>query len=641
MVLGNEQKIIERCLRAAKPLITHWSISSNGKDSTRDIVLRELSGIPGQLHERPWKNFGHNRTEAIQLGRGFLSDSQCVPSESWFLLLDADHEIVSEGFDRESLSESGYLVRQTDTTLDYSNVRLIRADQDAKARGVTHEYWDVRRSDTPIAGLKIIDHNDGGSKADKFERDIRLLLAGLEDPADADLHARYKFYLAQSYQDSRDYEEAARWYRERRDTRGHFEEERWMAAYRLGRTLLYAGKELEGEAELLRAFQERPTRAEPLYHLAKHHREKGRNHLAELFAQKCVRIPYPKNDLLFVEREAYQTGPLEELAIASWHTGEKERGLEACEALLTSQKSDVGRRNLCWYAKAFEAERGRYEVSQELRTFEDVVYNCANPSVCGDVVNIRLVNYLQERGRRYWGHPDAGIIKTQNVIQRGDHQWSLDDSVLTGWNQDTRIFGLEDVRLVEWLGRHWFTATTCQVPGAGGSPQVVLGRLSEDLTRIEDLKPILFPGRRPVEKNWVLWPQGDQLFCVYSFDPLVVMKVLPDSGEAKEIRRGPVRGYAGQFRGSSPVIETPDGSLAVVHDVSNLHDRNVYTHRLVEIREGGLRVSRPFLLEHHGIEYACGLSFDGETLTISYGLEDREAKWMKLPRDDAHELLRS
>ena len=54
----------------------------------------------------------------------------------------------------------------------------------------------------------------------------------------------------------------------------------------------------------LAAYEQRPTRLEPLYHLATHYRKAEDYSLGRLFAEPVRRTPYP-DDVLFVEREWY------------------------------------------------------------------------------------------------------------------------------------------------------------------------------------------------------------------------------------------------------------------------------------------------------------------------------------------------
>src|SRR5690606_19196219 len=82
MIVKNEARVIERCLRSVRPFITTWVIVDTGStDGTQDLIGRLLADVPGELHERPWVNFGHNRSEALALARD---------KADYILLIDAD-----------------------------------------------------------------------------------------------------------------------------------------------------------------------------------------------------------------------------------------------------------------------------------------------------------------------------------------------------------------------------------------------------------------------------------------------------------------------------------------------------------------------------------------------------------------------
>src|SRR5262249_23581331 len=71
MIVRNEAPVIRRCLASVRPLIDHWVIVDTGStDGTQDIIREYLRDLPGELHERPWQNFPHNRNEALALARG-------------------------------------------------------------------------------------------------------------------------------------------------------------------------------------------------------------------------------------------------------------------------------------------------------------------------------------------------------------------------------------------------------------------------------------------------------------------------------------------------------------------------------------------------------------------------------------------
>jgi glycosyltransferase involved in cell wall biosynthesis len=193
MIVKNESKIIKRCLDSVKHLIDSWCIIDTGSsDGTQEIIKEVLAGIPGELIERPWVNFGHNRNEGLRYAERWAD---------WILLTDADMVLVDTGFNRNLLDPTvdGYDVIQENHSIRYYNFRLLNAKRNWKCIGVTHEYYspaDGLRIRARLDSLWFNDISDGGSKGDKFERDIKLLVQGLIDEPE---NHRYMFYLAQSY----------------------------------------------------------------------------------------------------------------------------------------------------------------------------------------------------------------------------------------------------------------------------------------------------------------------------------------------------------------------------------------------------------------------------------------------------------
>ena len=236
MIVKNEGTIIERSIRSCQPVLDAICITDTGsrkEDRTKDIItaLGEEFKLHAVLLDDPWENFGHNRTHSVLNAKAFLSklgwDLECT----YLLLLDADMLLEIENFDKSSLTHDGYRVLQRGSLLAYSNLRLIRADRPWKCIGPTHEYRFLDNCNvSDLDTLAIDDLGDGGSKDDKFERDISLLTKGLEQEPD---NERYMFYLAESYRNSKQYRSAIEWYRKRIERAG-WQEETWYARYMIG-----------------------------------------------------------------------------------------------------------------------------------------------------------------------------------------------------------------------------------------------------------------------------------------------------------------------------------------------------------------------------------------------------------------------
>jgi glycosyltransferase involved in cell wall biosynthesis len=331
MIVKDEAHVIARCLASVRLLIDHWVIVDTGSsDGTQQLIRDLLHDIPGTLHERPWKNFGHNRNEALGLA---------AQSADYIVFIDADDVLEFDtGFDRSALHADAYEFDIHYGELIYRRVCMVATRLPWRWEGVVHEYLacdeSFGRAVLPDVRMRIV---GGGGRSqvteqEKFSRDAALLEAALQHEPD---NTRYQFYLAQSYRDSSQLERALLAY-ERRATMGGFAEEVFCSLLQSARMARRLGREpAEIIDRFLRAHESRPTRAEALGSLAMYLRESGpRWELAHLFAQRAATIPRP-HDALFVEREWYEWRCLDEYSIAAYWVGDYATSKTACERLLS------------------------------------------------------------------------------------------------------------------------------------------------------------------------------------------------------------------------------------------------------------------------------------------------------------------
>ncbi|ALC21604.1 UNVERIFIED_CONTAM: glycosyltransferase involved in cell wall biosynthesis [Streptomyces graminofaciens] len=321
MIVKNESGVIERCLASARGLIDTWVISDTGStDGTQDLIRKALDGIPGELHEEPWVNFGHNRSLNIRHARG---------KADYLLLLDADL-VVRQDAPLPRLTADSYMLRH-EGALEYRIKRLVRGSLPWRYEGVTHEYLTADRKDQQqnLDALVIEDHADGGSRHDKFERDARLLGDELErDPS----NTRTVFYLAQTMRDMGRTAEAIELY-ERRAAMGGWAEEVYYALLQAG-VLRARSDDWPGAMDALsRAWESRPERLEACYELASRLRGMGRHRAAHAFASAGLDRPQP-DDVLFTQPWVYRWGLLFEFSITAYWVGEYGASLRACDRLL-------------------------------------------------------------------------------------------------------------------------------------------------------------------------------------------------------------------------------------------------------------------------------------------------------------------
>ena len=127
----------------------------------------------------------------------------------------------------------------------------------------------------------INDIGDGGSKANKFDRDIQLLTQGLVDLPNND---RYTFYLANSYRDKGDNIAAIEMYKQRIKIGGWIEEI-WESYYNIGKCYMRIGDEAQAIYYWMEAHHKHKPRIENLYEIVKYYRHKEMYDLAYLFYQ--------------------------------------------------------------------------------------------------------------------------------------------------------------------------------------------------------------------------------------------------------------------------------------------------------------------------------------------------------------------
>jgi len=330
MIVKNETAVIERCLRSVRPFIDCWSIVDTGStDGTQRLIAKSLVGIPGELHERPWKDFGHNRTEALELARTWGDYS---------LVIDADETFeVPSGFALPKLTADGYFTihRGSNSSVAFERLQFLKTDAHWRYEGVLHEVavCDGAYRTEVLRGPLCVGHFDSarnqGDSKQKYAKDAAVLEQALEREPD---NARYRYYLARSYRDAGMPEQALENFAKRADM-GGWDEEVWHSLHMMGIVAGELNKYHTAVAAQLRAHQLRPQRAEALCALAQLHRTREEHQLSYVFARQAVRIPRP-DDRLFVDDSVYAWRALDELCIAAYWVGEYEESRKAAEELL-------------------------------------------------------------------------------------------------------------------------------------------------------------------------------------------------------------------------------------------------------------------------------------------------------------------
>ena len=654
MIVKNESAIIERCLTHAKDIVDCISICDTGStDNTVEIIEQFLqkNKIPGKVYRHKWKNFEYNRTLSAKAAEQTMKELSFSSPNRYLLLLDADMVLhTTPEFKKEQLCSDSYHVEQKSTSTSCYNIHLIKSSLPWDCVGVCHEYWSYNRNLPPeklpiqkLQTLWIQDLEDGGCKKNKLERDIKLLTTGLQEEPN---NIRYMFYLAQSYKDLKKYDKALEWYK-KRISQGGWIEEIWYSKFMIGSIHEELGKWDLALSAYVDAYQYHPSRAEPLSKIARHYRLTGDNGLAYLFATEGKKIPYPHQQLLFIDNEVYQYRLDEDISITAYYTTFKEEGFAANEQILLKKEIPENIKlqainNLRFYAKNLPNIRFQ-PVSLQLPLY----LNPTNPSIVktenGYLVTCRCVNYkkkgaktslmLDPEMKQYLG-------KSRNFLLHYDKDFHLisQKEIIDTLSESQKIRpygsteGLEDLRLFKYKEQWWFTCTTLDMTPYH-IPQMGLFQLSNTSEKTslstESFFSLSGPDPSLCEKNWLPFVKNGVLHAIYSYDPFIIYKIDPLKKTCEQIQCEEQQYNFSNFRGSASPIPFDDGYLLLIHQISLSSEGRVYLHKFLYLNKDFkiTHASRPFIYQHHGIEFCCGMTIDhlGSNLIMSIGVDDAQA----------------
>lgn len=615
LMVKNESRILKRCLESVVNVVDAFCITDTGStDNTVEIANEFLKTRLGTVATSEWKNFGHNRSISFKVAQDYVRTLGWNLEETYGLLLDADMQFVPGTLKDQTLGAFGYTVVQKAGTLEYPNCRLVRMDYSWTCRGVTHEYWDGTTATLPASVCFIQDHNDGGCKSDKFERDARLLEQGLLDEPS---NVRYMFYLAQTYNSLGRYKDAIRMYKKRIAGGGWFEEI-WYSHYMIANCHHALKNYTKFEEWMLRAYAYRPQRAESLYKLTKHFREQAQHFKAYQYLEMGSNIPVP-DDSLFIERDVYDYMFDYERSILDFYVREDKRhGLRSSMRYMMKshglQQSVLS--NLVFYARPL----GIVTSLTLPRPFGPGYRPSAISLRTYPLANVRYINYWMENGD--YKTPPGECVRTENAfvnLETGEVLAKMDDASISLPRREVSVKGLEDIRL---YGDNRFVATVQEY--AEGVQQMD-GIYDVETGTYRDVSILPSPNNRSCEKNWLPIP-GMNSF-VYDWHPFQTIGTI-----AKTYSVPP---FFSLLRGSAPPIQRNGEWWVLAHFVEYTKPRRYY-HCVVVLNEScrPTRVSLPFVFKSAGVEYCISMRSLETSLECYVSFEDTNASRVTIPIAD-------
>lgn len=335
MIVKNEAHIISRAIRSIVDHVDYILVCDTGSDveQQRDMIKQleaiiEAEGVAENWDFicREWRDFAWNRTEAMRAAEDIW------PDVNYIYMIDADDYITQ--WDVPGLmTADAYHVTVINGNITFPRLQMFKAHIGWRYRGVVHEFPQLPAEVyTPGPGnlpIRVVSTRDGARSQDpdKYMNDATLLAKAIIDERDTDLLPRYQFYLAQSYDNAGDTENALIWYDIRADNDLGYTEERYVSLYRYARIryaqLVTAPLEI---VNICKAAQNLcPNRREAACLAMQVLNSAGEPARALAIWRQWPILTLPSG--LFVEPEVYRWRMYEQAGLAAYYSGEFKRAV--------------------------------------------------------------------------------------------------------------------------------------------------------------------------------------------------------------------------------------------------------------------------------------------------------------------------
>ncbi len=387
MIVKNESKVImDTLINLSKHIdFDYWVISDTGStDGTQDIIQTFFwnKGIPGELVNHAWQDFGYNRTKALEAAYN---------KTDYLFIFDADDSLHGDfklPFDKPLADR--YMLR-IGQGFEYVRPLLINNRKRWEFKGVLHEYLSNREPCNPditITGNYYIESGRTGNRSQNPTKyyDDAIILKNAYDKElalpDKGMSGRYAFYCARSYKDAGEkyHDDAIIWYKKVIDMQNHWNQERFYSALEIGhiyrqkknmeeankyflKTIEYDIERIEGIVLAVEYFYQTGQYivVNALYHKFKNYKQESIPKLSEkLFVTK----------MFYNDRLEFFNG------IVAYYINDKLSGYNCCKQVLINQivgdkEITITLNNLIFYKEILEKDKDTLRLFQAI---DDLLY---------------------------------------------------------------------------------------------------------------------------------------------------------------------------------------------------------------------------------------------------------------------------
>jgi FkbM family methyltransferase len=339
MIVKDEAHVIQKTLSNLHKYIIfdYYVICDTGSsDNTKEIIKNfyNSKNIKGELIDCEWKDFGTNRTQALE-----KAYNKC----DYLFIFDADDMIHGNFKLPNPLIYDKYDLK-FGKGFEYKRPLLINNRKKWKFVGVLHEYLICSEKCGPekyLEGDYYIDSGKSGSRSNdpkKYEKDAEILKNAFEKETDYGLKCRYAFYTAQSYKDCNQIDNSLFWYKKIIHELDNWYQEKFYSCLMCG-DLYERQNDIENSHKYyLKSIEFDKERIEGILKVCIFYQKKEQHLLAHLLSSKYKNTKINTTDKLFINVYDHHDQLDFINSISGYYCNEKNSSFESIIKILKNKK---------------------------------------------------------------------------------------------------------------------------------------------------------------------------------------------------------------------------------------------------------------------------------------------------------------
>jgi len=395
----------------------------------------------------------------------------------------------------------------------------------------------------------------------------------------------------------------------------------------------------------MKGFSYRPVRAEALYHLCSWFKNNKNYQKAYSYYQLAKSLPFPKNDILFVEYKTYEFELEFENSIINFYIPfvDKKYGMKSCLKLIDSNidehRKELTLKNMNFYISSLKNNNlfKSIRFDQNKITINDIEYLASSPSLFKNdkykIANIRHVSYKLTNEPMIFHNDKENLIQTKNIRYcfKNKSYYIMNEKILYPSKHEKingYIRGIEDIRLFQFNNKIKFIGQSGDYKNIGSNIRfnMVIGEYDINNNNLIIEQILESPYNNSVEKNWI--NLKDDLF-IYKWYPLEI-GTLEDKSFVLKNRINTPQIFK-HFKGSTNGVFYKNMYWFLTHyttdDWKNGKLWRRYKHCIVLLDESFnvISYSNPFTFEGELVEYSLGMYIENNKIIIGYSLNEKDA----------------